>query len=61
MTIKPKSREAEKNMKKNEITNTYHDTVETVWAKSLENAKTENEILVSITAGNLADNEVERD
>ena len=48
-------------MKKIEITNTYHDTVETVWAKSLESAKTENEILISITAGNLAENEVEQD
>ena len=48
-------------MKKIEITNTYHHTVETVWAKSLESAKTENEILVSITANNLAENEVEQD
>ena len=48
-------------MKKIEITNTYHHTVETVRAKSLESAKTENEILVSITASNLAENEVEQD
>ena len=48
-------------MKKIEITNTYHHTVETVWAESLESAKTENESLVSITAGNLAYNEVEQD
>ena len=48
-------------MKKIEITNTYHDTVETVWAESLESAKTENESLVSITAGNLAENEVDQD
>ena len=48
-------------MKKIEITNTYHHTVETVWAESLESAKTENESLVSITAGNLAENEVEQD
>ena len=48
-------------MKKIEITNTYHHTAETVWAESLESAKTENESLVSITAGNLAENEVEQD
>ena len=48
-------------MKKIEITNTYHHTVKTVWAESLESAKIENEILVSITAGNLAENEVEQD
>ena len=48
-------------MKKIEITNIYHHTVKTVWAKSLESAKTENEILVSITASNLAENEVEQD
>lgn len=48
-------------MKKIEITNTYHHTVETVWAESLENAKTENESLTSITAERLAENEVEQD
>lgn len=48
-------------MKKIEITNTYHDTVETVWAESLESAKTENESSVSITAEWLAENEVEQD
>ena len=48
-------------MKKIEIKNTYHHTVETVWAESLESAKTENESLVSITAERLAENEVEQD
>ena len=48
-------------MKKIEITNTYNNTVETVWAESLENAKTENESLTSITAERLAENEVEQD
>lgn len=48
-------------MKKIEITNTYHNTVETVWAESLESAKTENESSVSITAEWLAENEVEQD
>lgn len=48
-------------MKKIEITNTYHHTVETVWAESLEGAKTENESLVSITAERLAKNEVEQE
>ena len=51
----------ERKMKKIEIKNTYHHTVETVWAESLESAKTENESLVSITAERLAENEVEQD
>ena len=48
-------------MKKIEITNTYHHTVETVWAESLESAKTENESLVSIMAERLAENGVDQD
>ena len=48
-------------MKKIEITNTYHHTVETVLAESLESAKKVNEILTSITAERLAENEVEQD
>ena len=48
-------------MKKIEIKNTYHHTVETVWAESLESAKTENESLVSIMAERLAENGVDQD